>query len=79
MGEKGGKEEDEGRSSKGRYNIEGILIFGTLIFCWITRLAAELVKGADVGYNVMLSCGVCVDNGLFMGLCVMLQFVSLSG
>ena len=29
-------------------------------------------------YNVMLSCGVWVDDGLFMGLCVVLQFMSLS-
>ena len=50
----------------------------TLIFCCVTELAAKLVKGADVVYNVILSCGVCVDDGLYMGLCVMLRFVSLS-
>ena len=70
----GGMKEDEGRCSKGRYTIEEIFV--TLILCCITKLAAKLVKGADMVHNVMLSCGVCVDDGLFMGLCVMLQFVS---
>ena len=44
----------------------------------MTELAAEIVKGVDMVCNVMLSCGVCVDDGLFMGLCVVLQFMSLS-